>query len=131
MPGTGLRGDPIFDAFAKTQVQFLSGGGPATQDELTRDSMIALLDAIHTPVILLTHSQGGPAGWLIADARPQQVKGIVTLEPAAPPIKSVDTAKLAYSPVGGGLSWGVANTSIAYDPPVQSPSVLICIGTQL
>jgi pimeloyl-ACP methyl ester carboxylesterase len=123
-PGTGLQGDAIFDAFAKTQVQFLTGGGPASQDELTRDAMVALLDTIHTPVILLTHSQGGPAGWLIADARPQQVKGIVTLEPAAPPIKSVDTSKLAYSPVGGGLSWGVANTFITYDPPVKEPAEL-------
>ena len=123
-PGTGLKGDPIFDAFAKTQVQFLTGGGPATQDELTRDAMVALLDTIQTPVILLTHSQGGPAGWLIADARPRQVRGIVTLEPAAPPIKSVDTAKLAYSPVGGGLSWGVSNTAITYDPPVKQPAEL-------
>jgi len=31
-PGTGLMGDPIFDAFAKTQVQFLGGGGPLSQD---------------------------------------------------------------------------------------------------
>src|ERR1700730_17905833 len=42
-PGTGLMGDPIFDDFAKTQVQFL-GGGPASQDELSRDAFVALLD---------------------------------------------------------------------------------------
>jgi pimeloyl-ACP methyl ester carboxylesterase len=122
-PGTGLRGDPVFDAFAKTQVQFVSGGGSATQDELTRDAVVSLLDTLKTPVILLTHSQGGPAGWLIADARPRQVKGIVTIEPAAPPVKSVDTAKLAYNP-GGGLSWGIANTPITYDPPARAASEL-------
>ena len=65
-PGSGLMGDPAFDAFAKTQVQFLGGGGPASQDELSRDAFVALLDAIKTPVILLTHSQGGTPGWLIA-----------------------------------------------------------------
>ena len=122
-PGTGLMGDPVFDAFAKTQVQFLQGGGPESQDELSRDAFVALLDTIKTPVILVTHSQGGPAGWLIADARPSQVKGIVTIEPAAPPIKGVDTAKVTYN-TAGGLTWGVTSTAIHYDPPVHNPSEL-------
>src|SRR5437879_7573222 len=82
-PGTGLMGDPVFDEFAKTQVQFLGGGGPMSQDELSRDAFVALLDMIKTPVIVLSHSQGGTVGWLMADARPNQVKGIVTAEPAA------------------------------------------------
>jgi pimeloyl-ACP methyl ester carboxylesterase len=125
-PGTGLMGDPIFDEFAKTQVQFLAGGGPASQDELSRDAFIALLDVIKTPVIILSHSQGGTVGWLMADARPNQVKGIVTVEPAAPPIKGVDTGKVAYNAGGGGggLSWGVTSSPIAYDPPIKSPSEL-------
>src|ERR1700722_605306 len=124
-PGTGLMGDPIFDDFAKTQVQFL-GGGPASQDELSRDAFVALLDMIKSPVIILSHSQGGTVGWLMADARPSQVKGIVTVEPAAPPIKSVDTAKVAYNTGrgGGGLSWGVTASPITYDPPIKSPSEL-------
>lgn len=122
-PGTGLMGDPVFDAFAKTQVQFLQGGGPASQDELSRDAFVALLDMIKTPVIILSHSQGGPVGWLMADARPSQVKGIITIEPAAPPIKGVDTAKVAYN-TGGGLSWGVTSDPIHYEPPIQNPSEL-------
>jgi pimeloyl-ACP methyl ester carboxylesterase len=122
-PGTGLMGDPIFDAFAKTQVQFLGGGGPLSQDELSRDAFVALLDMIKSPVIILSHSQGGPVGWLMADARPGQVKGIVTIEPAAPQIKGVDTAKVAYNP-GGGLTWGVTSSPIHYDPPVNNPSEL-------
>jgi pimeloyl-ACP methyl ester carboxylesterase len=122
-PGTGLKGDPIFDEFAKTQVQFLGGGGPASQDELSRDAFVALLDMIKSPVIILSHSQGGPVGWLMADARPNQVKGIVTIEPAAPPIKGVDTAKVAYNN-GGGLTWGVASSPIHYDPAITEPSQL-------
>jgi pimeloyl-ACP methyl ester carboxylesterase len=122
-PGSGLKGDPIFDEFAKTQVQFLAGGGPLSQDELSRDAFVALLDMIKTPVIILSHSQGGPVGWLMADARPNQVKGIVTVEPAAPPIKGVDTAKLVYTS-GGGLTWGVASSPIHYDPPINNPSEL-------
>ena len=119
LPGTGLMGDPVFDDFAKTQVQFLGGGGPLSQDELSRDAFVALLDMIKTPVIILSHSQGGPAGWLMADARPNQVKAIVTVEPAAPPIKNVDTAKVAYNAGGGGLSWGVTSSPITYDPPIK------------
>jgi pimeloyl-ACP methyl ester carboxylesterase len=126
-PGTGLMGDAIFDNFAKTQVQFLqflAGAGQAGQDELTHRALVSLLDAIHSPVILLTHSQGGTPGWLTADSRPNLVKAIVTVEPAAPPIKAVDTATLAYNTGGGGLSWGVAAQPIAYDPPVKDPAEL-------
>ena len=119
-PGTGRIGDPIFDKFNKTQVQFLAGN---RQETLTRDANVALLDAINTPVILLTHSQGGSFGWLIADARPNLVKAIVTLEPAAPPIRGVDTAKVAYN-AGGGLSWGVANNPIAYEPAITDAKEL-------
>ena len=119
-PGSGRIGDKVFDDFAKTQVQFLAGG---RQETLTRDANVALLDMINTPVILLTHSQGGAFGWLVADARPGLVKAIVTLEPAAPPIKGVDNAKVAYA-AGGGLSWGVANSPITYEPTVSDAAQL-------
>ena len=119
-PGTGRIGDKVFDDFAKTQVQFLAG---PRQETLTRDANVALLDMINSPVILLTHSQGGAFGWLVADARPNLVKAIVTLEPAAPPIRGVDNAKVTYQQ-GGGLSWGVANSPITYDPPAASPADL-------
>ena len=119
-PGTGLIGDPVFDYFAKTQVQFLAG---PRQETMTRDANVALLDMIGSPVILLTHSQGGAFGWLIADARPNQVRAIVTVEPAAPPIRGVDNAKVAYTE-GGGLSWGVANSPIAYEPAAAAATDL-------
>ena len=119
-PGSGRMGDKVFDDFTKTQVQFLAGG---RQETLTRDANVALLDMINTPVILLTHSQGGAFGWLVADARPNLVKAIVTLEPAAPPIRGVDNAKVAYTG-GGGLSWGVANSPITYEPAVKDASEL-------
>ena len=119
-PGTGLKGDPVNDYFNKTQVQFLAGN---RQETLTRDANIALLDMINTPVILLTHSQGGAFGWLVADARPNLVKAIVTLEPAAPPIRGVDNAKVAYQ-AGGGLSWGVANSPITYEPAISDAKEL-------
>jgi pimeloyl-ACP methyl ester carboxylesterase len=119
-PGTGRIGDPVFDFFNKTQVQFLAG---PRQETLTRDANVTLLDMIGSPVILLTHSQGGAFGWLVADARPNQVRAIVTVEPAAPPIRGVDNAKVAYTE-GGGLSWGVANSPIAYEPAAATAADL-------
>src|SRR6266851_4604963 len=85
----------------------------------------ANLDAIKSPVIILSHSQGGAVGWLMADARPNQVKGIVTVEPGGPPIKNVDTAKVAYNTAAtGGMSWGVTASPITYDPPIKNASEL-------
>jgi pimeloyl-ACP methyl ester carboxylesterase len=92
-PGTGKMGDPIFDAFAKTQVQYL-GGGDNRGAEIYREAGIALLDTIGTPVILFTHSMGGGVGWSVADARPKLVQGIVTVEPGG----GIDRQMLTYDP---------------------------------
>ncbi|MFY9527508.1 MAG: alpha/beta hydrolase [Candidatus Acidiferrales bacterium] len=119
-PNKGKMGDPIFDNFARTQVQFLQG---ASQDKLNLDAHVALLEKIGTPVILITHSQGGLFGWQVADARPKLVKAIITAEPAGPPIQNVDTAKQVYT--GKGLLvWGVTSLPVHYDPPISDPSEL-------
>jgi pimeloyl-ACP methyl ester carboxylesterase len=113
-------GDPVFDNFAKTQVQFLGGG---TQESMVLDAGTALLDMIGTPVILITHSQGGGFGWEIADARPKLVRAIITAEPAGPPIQSVDNAKQVYTG-RPNLRWGVTALPVKYDPPIKDPSEL-------
>jgi pimeloyl-ACP methyl ester carboxylesterase len=119
-PNKGKMGDPVFDSFAKTQVQFLQG---ASQDKLNLDAHVALLEKIGTPVILITHSQGGLFGWQVADARPKLVKAIIAAEPAGPPIQNVDTAKQVYT--GKGLLvWGVTSLPVHYDPPINDPSEL-------
>jgi pimeloyl-ACP methyl ester carboxylesterase len=127
-PGTGRMGDKVFDDFAKTQVQFLTGG---RQETLTRDANVALLDMIGVPVILVTHSQSGPFGWAIADARPDKVKAIVAVEPGGPPVKDTDTVKVTYleSTTGvlvgtGARVWGITNTPIAYEPAAAASSDL-------
>jgi len=119
-PNKGKMGDPIFDDFAKTQVQFLQGG---KQAKLNLDAHIALLDKIGSPVIVITHSQGGEFGWQIADARPNVVKAMITAEPGGPPIKNVDIAKIAYG-AASSYSWGVTSLPLHYDPPVSDPAEL-------
>jgi len=118
-PNKGKMGDPVFDNFAKTQVQFLGGN----QDKLVLDAGTALLDMIATPVILVTHSQGGAFGWEIADARPKLVKAIITAEPAGPPIQSVDNAKQVYTG-RSNLPWGVTALPMHYDPPIKEAAEL-------
>jgi pimeloyl-ACP methyl ester carboxylesterase len=117
-PGTGRIGDKIFDDFNKTQVQFMGG-----QDAPTVSANIALLDMIGTPVILLTHSQGGAFGWPVAQARPDLVRAIITVEPAAPPIRGVDTTNVAVLD-RGGLQYGISNYPIAYEPAIADPGEL-------
>ncbi|HWG68444.1 MAG TPA: hypothetical protein VN692_03420, partial [Steroidobacteraceae bacterium] len=64
-----------------------------------RSAGAELLDRIG-PAILLTHSMGGPFGWLVADARPGIVKAIVAIEPVGPPFGEI-------GPSLGTLRWGV------------------------
>jgi pimeloyl-ACP methyl ester carboxylesterase len=86
-PGSGQKGDPVFDQFYASQVPSVADF--AKQQELNRDAGIALLDKIG-PAILLTHSQSGAFGWPIADARPQLVKAIVAVEPSGPPVHDLE-----------------------------------------
>ena len=111
-PKKGLRGDPVFDQFYASQVQYI---GVATVNEpLLRNAGAALLDKIG-PAILLTHSQSGSFGWVIADERPALVKAIVAAEPSGPPFQN---AVFSTTPA---RSWGITSTPMAYDPPVTDP----------
>jgi pimeloyl-ACP methyl ester carboxylesterase len=114
-PGTGKRGDPVFDAFQATQVPYLANA--AETQRLILAAGTALLDRIG-PAVLMTHSQSGTFGWLLGDARPALVKAVVALEPAGPPFENS-----LISP-GPGRAWGVADLPLAYDPPVASPGDL-------
>jgi pimeloyl-ACP methyl ester carboxylesterase len=114
-PGTGRIGDPVFDEFYATQVPYLADG---TETQLlNQQAAAALLDRIG-PAIILTHSQSGPFGWLIADARPKLVKAVVAVEPGGPPFEN------AVFGTGKARAWGVTDIPIAYDPPVKDPADL-------
>jgi pimeloyl-ACP methyl ester carboxylesterase len=117
-PNKGQMGDPVFDNFAKGQVQFVTG-----QAELAVPAGVALLDKIGSPVILITHSQGGGIGFNVADLRPNLVAGMVAIEPGGPQVGSVDTAKVTYTRRNPD-SWGLTNMAMHYDPPVNSPADL-------
>jgi pimeloyl-ACP methyl ester carboxylesterase len=117
-PKKGTMGDPVFDNFIKGQMQFISA-----QAELAVPAGVALLDQIGTPVILITHSQGGGIGFNVADERPKLVAGMVAIEPGGPQIGVVDTATVKYTGKIGN-AWGITNMPMHYDPPVNSPDDL-------
>ena len=117
-PGTGRKGDPIFDAFYATQVQSLASDSETQQ--LAQEAGAALLDRIG-PSILLTHSQSGLLGWVIAEARPSLVKGIIAIEPSGPPFHNNapgDPKARAY---------GITDIPVTYDPPVSELTQLMTV----
>ncbi|MDO9708104.1 alpha/beta hydrolase [Paracraurococcus lichenis] len=114
-PDRGRKGNPVFDAGFARSVPYLASNHE-TQD-LVQQAGAALLDRIG-PAILVTHSQAGPFGWLLADARPNLVKGIVAIEPSGPPFENQVNA------TGRARPWGPADIRLTYDPPVTDPAQL-------
>jgi len=114
-PNKGRRGDPVFDAFYATQVESLASA--VETQTLVQAAGSALLDKIG-PAIVVTHSQSGPFGWLLADSRPKAVKGIVAIEPTGPPFQNSVTNEDAARP------WGIADIPLTYDPPAKGASDL-------
>jgi pimeloyl-ACP methyl ester carboxylesterase len=86
----------------------MPAGGPDSQHMVWRERGALLLDKIG-PSIIMTHSAGGPFGWLVAEIRPHLVKAIVAIEGGG-------------QPFAGGNVWGMSSIPVAYDPPVSSPS---------
>jgi pimeloyl-ACP methyl ester carboxylesterase len=114
-PNKGRKGDPIFDAFYATQVETVVSNEETQRRN--RDAGAALLDIIG-PAIVLTHSQSGPFGWLIADARPALVRAIVAIEPSGPPFEATIIG------TGKTREFGLTDIAISYDPPIAAASEL-------
>jgi pimeloyl-ACP methyl ester carboxylesterase len=122
-PASGLIGDPIFDNFFGSEVQSISS--TVIQQTTMRDAGAALLDKIG-PAILLTHSQSGPYGWFIADARPNLVKAVVAVEPSGPPFVDVQQIGPPTWYADGALTrpYGITTIPITYSPAVTDPAQL-------
>jgi pimeloyl-ACP methyl ester carboxylesterase len=117
--GKGRRGDPVFDQFYASQVESLASA--VETQSLVQSAGAALLDKIG-PSIVVTHSQAGPFGWLLADARPSAVKAILAIEPNGP--RSRTRSPVTAQP------WGISDVPLTYDPPVKDPAELSrCIRT--
>jgi pimeloyl-ACP methyl ester carboxylesterase len=123
-PGSGRQGDPFFDQYYASQVPSAQNG--VWTQAVAQTAGAALLDRIG-PAIILTHSQSGPFGFLIADKRPNLVKGVVTVEGGGTPRGYVAVGAPKWfedAPVTGGANWGITTVPITYDPPVTDPTQL-------
>ncbi len=112
----GDRNDPNDPAL----LQFLASGGPFAADAADRQALeqtrlAQLLDKIG-PAFVVSNSLGGPAGFLVADARPDLVVGLVQVEPIGPAFNTM------FGP--DTLQWGVAAVPMTFDPPAGSPGEL-------
>ncbi|UNI16224.1 hypothetical protein JDV02_002684 [Purpureocillium takamizusanense] len=114
-PGNGSMGDPVFDAFYSSNVQFISDA--VYQQTTVQAAGAALLDRIGRPCVLLGHSQGGLMPLVIADARPGLTKGLVLLEPTGPPFRE---AIFSTKPA---RKWGLTDIPLTYSPAVDDPAV--------
>lgn len=118
-PGTGEKGDPFFDQFFASQVDALWDRSDI--ERLNQPAMAELLDQIG-PSILLTHSQSGPMGWLAADARPSEVKAILSVEPNGPPFFDVQFTGQEdwYTPLleQNARPYGITRIPLSYEPPL-------------
>ncbi len=122
-PGKGVPGDAVFDRFFASQVEDIRDVNVI--ERLNREAGVALLDRIG-PAIVLTHSQSGPFGWGLADARPQLVKGIIAIEPSGPAF--YDNA-LVPAPdwfKDGSLArpWGITRLPMNFEPRAAGPDDL-------
>src|SRR5687767_8758378 len=122
-PGTGTPGDPVFDQFFASQVEDIADLG--TIERLNREAGIALLDKIG-PAVLLTHSQSGPFGWALADARPRLVKGILAIEPSGPAFhdNALTAAPEWFKDGALARPLGITRGPLTFSPAVSDPKEL-------
>jgi pimeloyl-ACP methyl ester carboxylesterase len=118
-PGDGVEGDASFDHFYATQVESMNDVGAGEQ--MMREAGSALLERIG-PSILLTHSQSGPFGWTIADARPKLVKGIVAVEPNGAPVYELKFtgAPDYFEDEKITRPWGITRNALTFSPAATS-----------
>ena len=83
---------------------------------LTQRAGQALLRRIG-PSIIVTHSEAGQLGFLIADAQPSHVKALISMEPSGPPFRNHFLGKkdAVVRP------WGLTAIPITYQPTVNDP----------
>jgi pimeloyl-ACP methyl ester carboxylesterase len=128
-PGEGRKGDPVFDAFYASQVPYVAD--TAKSQQLFQAAGAALLDKIGA-AILVTHSQAGPFGWLLADVRPALVKAVVSLEPQGPAVVNMSMQQ-ALKGESQALDdsqrrrWGIADIALTFEPALQDDEQLAVV----
>lgn len=120
-PGSGLRGDPVFDQFYASMVPSIPDSEAATGMRRAVGELLRRLG----PSILVTHSQSGMFSWPIADDQPGLVAGSILLEGAQNVVTMLRVGPPDWFGYGEVKApWGITNVPITYDPPVSDPGEL-------
>jgi pimeloyl-ACP methyl ester carboxylesterase len=120
-PGTMQPGDPIFDQFMASQVEFVENA--ERTEEINLPANIALLERIG-PAIVLTHSQSGVFGWKLANDRPDLVKALVAVEPNGPPFHDVTFhggSEWFRSSQATARAFGITRLPLSFEPAATGP----------
>ncbi|MGE3245538.1 MAG: alpha/beta hydrolase [Beijerinckiaceae bacterium] len=122
-PGEAKPGDVVYDQFIASQNPSLADY--ARQQLLNADALVALLDQIG-PAILVTHSQSGAFGWVVADRRPQLVKALIALEPNGPPVRDVENLGSPdwFADTGRWKVSGLGDVQLTWEPPLKQGETL-------
>jgi len=140
-PGSGLRGDKIFEEYMASQVNTMSDR--VYIEEISKLALSELIDLVGETIVL-GHSQGGPFCWLAADVRPDKVKACVAVEPNGPPFFNVSYGGIKHSHLNKQTfkkndfdkKWyqtslepdrpnGITYSPLTYDPPLKDNEKLI------
>ncbi|KAF8810057.1 alpha/beta-hydrolase [Phlegmacium glaucopus] len=114
--GNGSVGDDTFYKFYSSIVPGLVSN--VETSEKMKHAGSALLDRVGSAV-LLTHSQAGQFGWILADARPSKVKAIIAIEPMGPPFTNA-----IFPPLAPARPYGLTEIPLTFSPPIQSAADL-------
>ena len=110
-----------------TPARSVGSSTKAATEQTVRAAGAALTDRIG-PCFILTHSQSGPFGWHIADARPDGVRGIVALEPKGPPfydrLTNPTADAVAHRP------YGLTATPLTYEPALPDGTTSLPFTSQ-
>ena len=123
-PGSGMKGDPVFDQFFSSQVPYVQTA--TTTQTMNRDALVALLEKIG-PAIIMTHSQSGAYGWPVADARPDLVKAVIAVEPSGPPVRDIETIGAPdyfKESATATRPWGLGALPLGYVPAARAANEL-------
>lgn len=120
-PGIGVRGDPVFDTFEASMIPLNSN---STSGELAMRAAGCRLLALVGESFTFCHSASCQYTTLWSDECPDLVKATINLEPTVIPFQSLVGG--VDDPAGRSPSraYGLTNTPITYDPPIQSASEL-------
>lgn len=105
-PGSGLKGDPIFDAFQDTLIP-LTSNSTAQQDSM-RVSGCQLLDLIGSS-FLVSHSIGSVFPILLSNDCPDLIAGSINLDPDIVPFEDFTGAGMAMT---SQRLWGFADVPL-------------------